>query len=174
VWLDLNLLLVRTSGVPQVGAPLTFTTAPLRSIAALGVQLGWQAATFAARSGLQISNPTCQVALVSDSAARACKVEIDRRSARPRRSRALFHAALRASARPGHNATMSAAMQYRVLTVQTQGPIGTDFTAASQQLAELVNKALAEGWEPVGGVEVGHPLGGAQPTLLQALIKRRV
>jgi hypothetical protein len=69
---------------------------------------------------------------------------------------------------------MPAAMQYRVLTVQTQGPIGTDFTAASQQLAELVNKALAEGWEPVGGVEVGHPLGGAQPTLLQALIKRRV
>jgi hypothetical protein len=62
VWLDLNLLLVRTSGVPQVGAPLTFSSAPLRSIAALGVQLGWQAATFAARSGLQISNPTCQVA----------------------------------------------------------------------------------------------------------------
>ena len=66
------------------------------------------------------------------------------------------------------------AMQYRVITVQTKGPIGTDFVAASEQLADLVNKALAEGWEPIGGVEVGHPIGGAQPTLLQALVRRRV
>jgi hypothetical protein len=72
------------------------------------------------------------------------------------------------------DATAMSATQYRVVTVQAQGPIGTDFTAAAAQLAELVNKALREGYEPVGGIAVGEPIGGGQPTLLQALVRRAV
>lgn len=61
--------------------------------------------------------------------------------------------------------------RYRILTTQAPGPIGTDFERAAQELAEQVDAAMAEGWEPIGGVEVAHPLGGGQPTLLQAMVK---
>ncbi|MEZ5964401.1 MAG: hypothetical protein R3F56_11195 [Planctomycetota bacterium] len=65
-------------------------------------------------------------------------------------------------------------MQYRVITVQARGPIGSDFATAANELAELVSKAMAEGWQPAGGIAVGHPLGGAQPTLFQAMMRRVV
>lgn len=66
------------------------------------------------------------------------------------------------------------AAQYHIVSVQAQGPIGTDFTAAAAQLTELVNKALREGFEPVGGVAIAEPIGGGQPTLMQALVRRAV
>lgn len=61
VWLAPSLVL-RLSGVPQQGAPLSFRTSPLRSLAPLGFCLGWQAATLDSGGNLQLSNPVFHVA----------------------------------------------------------------------------------------------------------------
>jgi hypothetical protein len=54
-------------------------------------------------------------------------------------------------------------MQYKVIV------IGSAFSTkrALEKLAKEVNDAIAEGWEPLGGVTF------AQTSMLQAMIKRR-
>lgn len=61
-------------------------------------------------------------------------------------------------------------MSGRIVEYKVVEGFGTS-TAAKSDLAQAVNKAIAEGWEPMGGVG-----GGTDPSLFtslfQALVKR--
>ncbi len=63
-------------------------------------------------------------------------------------------------------------MQYKVVVVGVVKTWGTNFPEAAEQLADAVNKEIAEGWEPLGGVNVGRTMSTEEPHLLQAMVKR--
>ena len=63
-------------------------------------------------------------------------------------------------------------MEYKVVVVSAMKGMSTNFQKAADELAELVNKQMPEGWEPVGGVAVGRTCATEEPHLLQALVKR--
>ena len=54
-------------------------------------------------------------------------------------------------------------MQYKVILVSS----AFSFKRALEQFTREVNDAIAEGWEPLGGVAYNGP------SLVQAMIKRR-
>lgn len=54
-------------------------------------------------------------------------------------------------------------MQYRIVSVTSIWSVANGL----EKLARLVNEAIADGWEPVGGVCIHAP------NLAQAMIKRR-
>jgi hypothetical protein len=59
-------------------------------------------------------------------------------------------------------------MQYRVISVSNSGLIFTAFPKRTlERLIKEVNEAIAQGWEPQGGITIY----GTQ--MLQAMIKRR-
>jgi hypothetical protein len=59
-------------------------------------------------------------------------------------------------------------MQYRVICVSNSGFSLTDFPKrALERLTKEVNEAIAQGWEPLGGVSV------CDAQFMQAMIKRR-
>ena len=59
-------------------------------------------------------------------------------------------------------------MQYRVICVGNSGFSLTDFPKrALERLTQEVNEAIAQGWEPQGGITIY----GTQ--ILQVMIKRR-
>ena len=59
-------------------------------------------------------------------------------------------------------------MQYRVICVSNTGLILTAFPKRTlERLIKEVNEAIAQGWEPLGGISVY----GEQ--FMQAMIKRR-
>lgn len=64
-------------------------------------------------------------------------------------------------------------MEYKVVVVKALSVLGTDFAAAAAALAEEVNRELASGWEPQGGVSTGTSRSIKTPYLFQALIRRR-
>ncbi len=61
-------------------------------------------------------------------------------------------------------------MKYQVLTVSAVYGFGTDFKQAAKDLSEHVNRALLEGWKPLGGVAVGDTQSTKEPYLFQAMI----
>ena len=63
-------------------------------------------------------------------------------------------------------------MQYKVIVVGAVKGLGTNFPKAAEQLADAVNEEIAQGWEPLGGVNVGRTMSTEEPHLLQAMIKR--
>jgi hypothetical protein len=63
-------------------------------------------------------------------------------------------------------------MQYKVVVIGAVKNWGTNFPEAAEQLADGVNKEIAEGWEPLGGVNVGRTMSTEEPYLLQAMVKR--
>ena len=59
-------------------------------------------------------------------------------------------------------------MQYRVICVSNTGLILTAFPKRTlERLIKEVNEAIAQGWEPLGGVSV------YDAQFMQAMIKRR-
>ncbi len=64
-------------------------------------------------------------------------------------------------------------MEYKVVVVKAVGFLGTNFEAAAEKLAEEVNRLIALGWEPQGGISPGHSWSLKTPFLFQAMIKRR-
>lgn len=61
-------------------------------------------------------------------------------------------------------------MKYKIITVNTVQFIGTNFEKAAEELTELVNAALREGWKPIGGVAVGGTQSTHEPHLFQAMV----
>jgi len=59
-------------------------------------------------------------------------------------------------------------MRYQILSVSAVSGIGTDFEKAAIALSELVNRAIVEGWKPLGGVAVGDTQ-SIKPYLFQAM-----
>lgn len=64
-------------------------------------------------------------------------------------------------------------MEYKVVVVKAIGFLGTNFEAAAEKLAADVNQLIALGWEPQGGISLGHSWSLKTPFLFQAMIKRR-
>lgn len=62
-------------------------------------------------------------------------------------------------------------MEYKVITQKVGGILSLDVVKCAEALTREVNDQIALGWEPLGGVAMGHT--GASTYLLQALIKRR-
>ena len=61
-------------------------------------------------------------------------------------------------------------MKYQILTVRSNpGNMATDFEKAAVELSELVNQAIRDGWEPLGGVAVGNTQATMSPYLFQAM-----
>ncbi len=60
-------------------------------------------------------------------------------------------------------------MEYKIIAVKNKGIFGTDYQAMCAQLTEEVNRHIALGWEPQGGVAFGPPAYG----IYQAMVKRR-
>lgn len=63
-------------------------------------------------------------------------------------------------------------MQYKIVVVDAVQGWGTNFEKAAAELARLVNKEIAKGWEPLGGVNTGRTQSTENPYLLQAMVKR--
>ena len=63
-------------------------------------------------------------------------------------------------------------MEYKVIFVRTKKGVSTNFQEATNELAELVNAELQNGWEPIGGVATGRTRFSEEPHLFQAVIKR--
>lgn len=64
-------------------------------------------------------------------------------------------------------------MEYKIVVMQAQNFLGTDFTRAAEKLSAEVNREISAGWEPQGGVNVGESRALKLPFLFQAMIKRR-
>ncbi len=64
-------------------------------------------------------------------------------------------------------------MQYKIIVAKAMGFLGTDFAAAAVRLAEEVNREIAAGWEPQGGISTGNTFSFKTPYLFQAMIRRR-
>ena len=63
-------------------------------------------------------------------------------------------------------------MEYKIVVVDAVQAWGTNFDKAAAELSRLVNEEIADGWEPLGGVNVGRTQSTENPHLLQAMIKR--
>jgi hypothetical protein len=63
-------------------------------------------------------------------------------------------------------------MEYQVIVVSAVRGLSTNFKNAAVELAEKVNSAIRNGWEPSGGVTVGETQSTNEPFLLQAMVKR--
>ena len=63
-------------------------------------------------------------------------------------------------------------MEYKIVVVDAVQAWGTNFEKAAAELSRLVNEEIANGWEPLGGVNVGRTQSTENPYLLQAMIKR--
>jgi len=63
-------------------------------------------------------------------------------------------------------------MKYKVLVQKAGSVVKTDFERAAEKLAEKVNTALRDGWEPPGGIAVGRTTAAEVVYLLQAVVKR--
>lgn len=63
-------------------------------------------------------------------------------------------------------------MEYKVITVRAVKGMSTNFQEATDELAEIVNSELQNGWEPIGGVAIGKTQTTKEPHLFQAMIKR--
>jgi hypothetical protein len=63
-------------------------------------------------------------------------------------------------------------MEYKILVVKAGSAWKTDFDRAAQEMSRQVNEAIRNGWEPLGGVNVGKTTATERPYLLQAVIKR--
>ena len=63
-------------------------------------------------------------------------------------------------------------MEYKVIFVRTVKGMSTNFQEATNELAEIVNAELQNGWEPIGGVAIGRTKRTQEPHLFQAMIKR--
>jgi hypothetical protein len=63
-------------------------------------------------------------------------------------------------------------MEYKVIFVRTMKGMSTNFQEATNELAEIVNAELQNGWEPIGGVAIGRTRFQKEPHLFQAMIKR--
>ena len=63
-------------------------------------------------------------------------------------------------------------MEYKIVVVDAVQGWGTNFDKAAAELSRLVNEEIADGWEPLGGVNVGRTQSTENPYLLQAMIKR--
>jgi hypothetical protein len=62
-------------------------------------------------------------------------------------------------------------MDYKIITLPTDGLVGTDFDRAAEKMAALVRQETASGWTPLGGVAVGQTRTLATAYLFQALTK---
>jgi hypothetical protein len=60
-------------------------------------------------------------------------------------------------------------MEYKIVAMKLKGLFGTDREATSVQFAEEVNRHIALGWEPQGGVVFEANSQG----IYQAMVKRR-
>ena len=60
-------------------------------------------------------------------------------------------------------------LRYRVETVSASSVRGTKLQAAAEELANLVDPLLADGWRPCGGVAVAVTPVAKEVVLLQAL-----
>lgn len=63
-------------------------------------------------------------------------------------------------------------MEYKIIVVSAVKTFGTDFPKAARELSDQVNAAIAEGWEPIGGLTVGSTMSTNEPHLLQAMIRK--
>jgi hypothetical protein len=63
-------------------------------------------------------------------------------------------------------------MEYKILVVKAGSVWKTHFEQAAQEMSRRVNQAIGEGWEPLGGVNVGKTAATERPFLLQAIIKK--
>jgi len=61
-------------------------------------------------------------------------------------------------------------MKYQILVAKTVDFLSTDFEKAAQALSLDVNRAIAQGWEPQGGVAVGLTQSTHEPYLFQAMV----
>lgn len=62
-------------------------------------------------------------------------------------------------------------MEYKIVSLKVSGIVTSDVKKTAEALSKEVNELVALGWEPLGGVAMGHT--GACNHLLQAMIKRR-
>jgi hypothetical protein len=62
-------------------------------------------------------------------------------------------------------------MQYKILNASAVAFVGTDFDSATEHLADQVNRAIAEGWKPLGGIAVGGTQSTHEPFLFQAMFR---
>ena len=61
-------------------------------------------------------------------------------------------------------------MSYKILVVNAVSGFGTNFQDAADRLAELVNKDIASGCAPLGGVAVGETMSTKEPYLFQVMV----
>lgn len=61
-------------------------------------------------------------------------------------------------------------MRYQILTISAVYGMSTEFEKAAAGLSELVNRAMQDGWKPLGGVAVGDTQSIKEPYLFQAMI----
>ncbi len=64
-------------------------------------------------------------------------------------------------------------MEYKIVVMKAAGFLGTNFESAAEKLAEEVGRQIALGWEPQGGISVGHSWSIKTPYLFQAMTRRR-
>jgi hypothetical protein len=62
-------------------------------------------------------------------------------------------------------------MEYKIVSLKVSGIVTSEVQKTADALAKEVNDQISLGWEPLGGVAMGHT--GAVNYLLQALVKRR-
>ena len=64
-------------------------------------------------------------------------------------------------------------MEYMVIVQSANFVWGTNFENAAEALSEKVNAAIADGWEPLGGLCSGETQSTKEPHLMQAMLRRR-
>ncbi len=62
-------------------------------------------------------------------------------------------------------------MEYKIILVNAVKGWGTNFEKAATELSDNVNNEIEEGWEPLGGVNIGTTQSTKEPFLLQAMIR---
>jgi hypothetical protein len=60
-------------------------------------------------------------------------------------------------------------MKYQILTVSAMAGLVTNFEKAATDLTALVNQAIHDDWQPLGGVAVGNTQSTLAPFLFQAM-----
>ena len=65
-------------------------------------------------------------------------------------------------------------MEYKVVLVTApMGFLGPKVQDTAERLETEVRELIAQGWEPQGGVSMGHTWAGKAPCLCQAMVRRR-
>lgn len=62
-------------------------------------------------------------------------------------------------------------MEYKVIVISANSPLGSNFERAAEELGEIVNLHISQGWKPQGGVSYALGKGMANAWLTQALIR---